>query len=137
VSQTLRESTAQILNGLRPFLSSASYNNSVALNATLMRNAVVIEQDVGVTIGLLVLLCVILIFLVFAFISIDTESVIPKAPNSIGAQFSLLADSKLLETLREEGVGRVKDTDLWERNRFALGWWGDRWGVDAGCPQGR
>jgi len=112
----------------------------------------VIKQDIGFTVALIVLL--ILTFLCVAFISvlIPRSTLLPKAPNSIAAQLSILAGSRLVKSLRREQADGDSH-DLFRKESFGLGWWptndgdnnqfkrtgseigttsGYRWGVDIG-----
>lgn len=98
----------------------------------------VFKQDPGSSVALIVLLLAVAALVVYISIVMPRKTILPRAPSSIAAQLSFLAGSRLVKTLREEGVVRTADTNIWDQN-VGLGWWpmrdekpGLRWGIDIG-----
>lgn len=112
----------------------------------------VMKQDIGFTVTLIVLLILTFLCVTFMSVLIPRSTLLPKAPNSIAAQLSILAGSRLVKSLRREEVDGGSN-DLFRQESFGLGWWptndgdsnqlkrtgseigttsGYRWGIDIG-----
>ena len=138
--------TALFINQLRK-LAHQRGNDTVTRTATVSEEADRIFQSRNITITLIVLLSVTIGCVIVCLWGVPSKPVIARAPNSIAAQASLLAGSKLVRRLREEGVESVKDTKIWEEEVFSLGWWSsdgpnveegerkERWGIDIGVAR--
>ncbi|KAK7611408.1 hypothetical protein BKA81DRAFT_212260 [Phyllosticta paracitricarpa] len=125
------------------------------LNGTLSYLEPRIYQDEPTTIALGVLLGTMLCCYIWTFFRYPRRAILPKSPGPIAAQLSLLAHSELVRRLKEDGVTRLEDEEIW-RNA-ALGWWKRvlpedttkdrdeeernlpslRWGIDIGEPVSR
>ncbi|KAF2143362.1 uncharacterized protein K452DRAFT_307505 [Aplosporella prunicola CBS 121167] len=117
--------STEILTELRPFaLKSASGDNESpqAVDATLTFSQSRIIQDERTTIALEVLLAIITCCFAWVFARFPSQSILPKSPGSIAARMSFLAQSRLVQRLRDEKVARVADSQLW-KEKCGLGWW--------------
>ena len=135
--------TALFINQLRE-LAHQQGNDTVTRTATISEQADRVFQSRNITIALIVLLSVTIGCVIVSLWGVPSKPIIARAPNSIFAQVSLLAGSKLVRRVREEGVESVKDTKIWEEEVFSLGWWSsddphvkegerkERWGIDIG-----
>ena len=135
--------TALFINELRK-LALQHGNDTVRRTAIISEEADRVSQSRDITIALIVLLSITIGCVIVSLWGVPSKPIIARAPNSIFAQASLLAGSKLVRRLREEGVESVKDTKIWEEEVFSLGWWSsddpdvkerekkERWGIDIG-----
>ena len=114
----------QLINQLRSEARAGS--NTVQRTGAVTQQAVRVYQDAATTIFLQVTLVIIGVCVSVAFWRFPTKAIIPKAPNSIAAQVSMLAKSQLVQKLREEEVMSVKATNVWDRLRFSMRWWSFR-----------
>ncbi len=122
-------------------------NSTVQRTATINQQSLRAVQSRDATVALIVLLCIVLVCIVLAFWRVPLKPIVAKAPNSIAAQASLLADSNLVRRLREEGVKSVAETNIWNEEVFSMGWWTndepqsgeeapqERWGIDIGVAR--
>ena len=115
----------QLINQLRSE-ARALGSNTVQRSGAVTQQAVRVYQDVVTTIFLQVTLVVIGVCVSVAFWRTPTKAIIPKAPNSIAAQVSMLAESQLVRKLREEEVMSVEATNIWDQLRFSMRWWSSR-----------
>ena len=138
--------STQYINQLRP-LTSQIGNSSVLRTATINKQSVRAIESRSPTIVLMILLSITFVCIIFALWRVPSRPVVAKAPNSIAARASLLAGSRLVRRLREEGVDSVAATDIWEKKVFSMGWWQlyesqpkgeeseERWGIDIGVAR--
>ncbi len=115
----------QLINQLR-HRARARGSNTVRRIGSVTQQAVRVHQDALATIFLQVTLVIIGTCVVVTFWRFPTKAIVPKAPNSIAAQVSILAKSQFVQTLREEEVISVKTTNVWDRFRFSMRWWSSR-----------
>lgn len=134
VESTFTSYLVEIITEMRPYTSINAAAPRVVIG-TLYTPLTRMKQDTRTTIALCILLSLMLIGLLYLFVKFPRESLMANPPTSIAAQMSLLAGSKLVQTLRDEDIRSVDATDIW-RKRFRLGWWpvngqnGWRWGID-------
>ena len=138
--------STQLINQLRP-LASETGNSIVQRTAVIIQESLRAVQSRNATVILLVLLSITLGCILFALWHVPSKPMIAQAPNSIAAQASLLAGSKLVRRLRDEDVGSVAATDIWNKEVFSMGWWlrdepqpeggvrEERWGIDMGVAR--
>ena len=130
--------STEMLVELRPFVlmnASAASRAPKMMPATLSYFETRIVQDTGSTIALEVLLVVVGVCVGWVFVRFPNEKILPRCPESIAGRAELLAGSRLVSELRRNGVGKVKDSNVWGERRAALGWWPRR-NADAGADQG-
>ncbi|KAL1634674.1 hypothetical protein SLS58_010573 [Diplodia intermedia] len=138
--------TAQQLAQYRLYNSGTanSSSSSTRVQGVMLKHHVRIAQDLKTTIILEVLLTLVLTCVIWVFLHFTGDAILPREPDSIAARLSLLAGSRLVQRLRDEGVQRTGDTDIWDEPT-RLGWWKVcdesgrvrrptrwRWGIDIG-----
>ncbi|KAL1614475.1 hypothetical protein SLS54_009733 [Diplodia seriata] len=138
--------TAQLLVQYRLYLSDAANSSSASsrVQGVMLKHHVRIAQDLKTTIILEALLTLVLLCVIWVFLHFTGDAILPREPDSIAARLSLLAGSRLVQRLRDEGVRRTADTDIWDEPT-RLGWWKVRdhsgrvrrptrwrWGIDIG-----
>ncbi|KAL8794657.1 MAG: hypothetical protein Q9195_002853 [Heterodermia aff. obscurata] len=137
--------TAQFINQLRK-LALRHGNDTIERTATISEQTNRVFQSRNITIALIVLLSVTIGCVIVSIWGVPRKPIIARAPNSIAAQVSLLVGSELVRKLREKRVESVKDTKIWNKEVFSLGWWSsegpnmeterkERWGVDIGAAR--
>ncbi|KAF2143122.1 uncharacterized protein K452DRAFT_346847 [Aplosporella prunicola CBS 121167] len=135
--------TRELLTERRSFaLDIANATNTKNMTGTMRHHQTRTKQDLRTTIILEVLTTVLfcLLWIMFRF---PSRSILPKAPDSIAARLSFLANSALVRHLKEENISSIKKTDIW-KEKTGLGWWPIqdrsnhehpitwRWGIDVG-----
>lgn len=116
-------------------------NSTIARPGVLSMRRPRIRQDLRTTIAIESLLAAILCCIVWIFLRFSGPALLPKDPDSIVARLSLLAGSRLVQRLREEGLdsSQVKESEIF-LEKAELGWWRTqsedtarwRWGIDIG-----
>ncbi|KAL4876182.1 hypothetical protein BJY04DRAFT_231893 [Aspergillus karnatakaensis] len=114
----------QLLSELRPVANEVdTAGNAVyTVTATLTYHQPRIHQDATTTYILEALLFTIACFIGLVFYHFPSKAIVPKAPGSIAARFSLLAHSSLVRRMREEQVRDLEVVRGWKMPA-ALGWW--------------
>ncbi|KAI9739340.1 MAG: hypothetical protein M1834_007553 [Cirrosporium novae-zelandiae] len=125
--KVIQHCASQMINLARPYVDPEPQSNITAtINATSSR----VIQTFWATVAIQALLGTILICVAVVALGVDTKAIITKAPNSIGAQVSLLAGSEMVwiarATLEASSPEAVKSEDLvgiWDGHLITLGWW--------------
>lgn len=127
--------SVQMLSELRSY---ASQVNSGTEKRSVPQEVVVqmrqrksaMHQSLGVTAAIIAMVAAIIVLSFLAALKYlplpgygnRKDPLLRTAPGSIASAMSLLAGSRLVRELREQGITRVRQTDVWS-NKFGLGWW--------------
>ncbi|KAF2145957.1 uncharacterized protein K452DRAFT_263395 [Aplosporella prunicola CBS 121167] len=144
--------STQMLTELRPLLGLTikRWGSLDYVNGTILKRREYVQQDLHTTVVLEALLAAVLCCILWICFRFPSRSILPKDPDSIAARISFLANSSMVQRLREEHATRVADSNIWRSERAGLGWWrvqnaaadeqgqesaqqrGWRWGIDVG-----
>ncbi|BCS08097.1 hypothetical protein ALUC_20467S [Aspergillus luchuensis] len=142
-SYMYRAYVTQVITQLRAYAANPATAPPAnqTLPATFIYQQPRVRQNAANTYALEALLAVQACLALLVFYHFPSQAILPNAPGSIAARFSLLANSRIVRRLRQERVTDMQEVKKW-REPAALGWWRDdsseganstwRWGVDIG-----